>query len=81
MKNAILPKNQSQPDGHHIALTAQDFAAMGSQNLAFVRPVEEGGSIQWGIFSADGTPIGLAPSRDVAFAAVRQHDLEPMSVH
>jgi hypothetical protein len=81
MKNAIDPKSQVPPDGHHIILTAQDFAALGSQNLAFIRPVEEGGSVQWGIFSADGTPIGLAPSRDVAFAAVRQHELEPVSVH
>lgn len=81
MKNEIASKPSPGPDGHHIMLTSQDFAALGAQNMAFVRKVEEGGAIQWAIFSADGTPIGLAPSREVAFAAVRQHDLEPMSVH
>lgn len=80
MKNE-MPKSITGADQHHIMLTATDFAALGVQNLAFVRKVEEGGTVQWGIFSADGTPIGIAPSRDVAFAAVRQHDLEPMSVH
>jgi hypothetical protein len=81
MKNAIAPKSDHGTDGHHILLTAQDFAQLGSQNLAFVRRVEEEGQVQWAIFAADGTPIGLAPSREVAFAAVRQHDLEPQSVH
>lgn len=81
MKNTDVTKSNG-PDGHHIMLTAQDFAALGAQNLAFVRKVlDEGGQAQWAIFAADGTPIGMAPSRDVAFAAVRQHDLEPLSVH
>lgn len=80
MKNE-MPKSTNGPDNHHIMLTASDFAALGVQHLAFVRKVEEGNTVQWAIFSADGTPIGIAPSREVAFAAVRQHDLEPMSVH
>ncbi len=78
MKNEEVRKPQSE---QAMMLTAQDFAALGAQNMAFVKKIEEGGSEQWGIFAADGTPIGMAPSRDVAFAAVRQHDLEPFSVH
>jgi hypothetical protein len=35
----------------------------------------------FGIFAADGTGIGAAPSRELAFVAARQHDLEPVSVH
>ncbi|CAA6603917.1 conserved hypothetical protein [Rhodospirillaceae bacterium LM-1] len=81
MKNMTTSKSPREAQAHHVMLTAQDFAALGAQNLAFVRKVEEGGASQWAIFSADGTPIGMAPSRDVAFAAVRQHELEPQSVH
>lgn len=80
MKNAIAPKTQAGP-AHHIMLTAADFAQLGSEHMAFVRKVEGEGSEQWAIFSADGTPIGMAPTRDVAFAAVRQHEMEPLSVH
>ena len=78
MKNEETPK--TLPEQTHM-LTANDFEALGVQHMAFVKKVEEGGSVQWAIFAADGTPIGIAPSRDVAFAAVRQHDLEPYSVH
>ncbi len=78
MKNEETPKSLIE-DVH--VLTAHDFEALGVQHMAFVKKVEEGGTAQWGIFAADGTPIGMAPSRDVAFAAVRQHDLEPYSTH
>jgi hypothetical protein len=33
------------------------------------------------VHASDGTPIGWYDDRAVAFAAVRQHDLEPVSVH
>jgi hypothetical protein len=35
----------------------------------------------YAIYLADGTQLAIAPSREVAFAAVRQHELEPASVH
>ncbi len=62
-------------------MTVADLANWGIPEIAYVRhvgPVGEGG---WTIHAADGTPIGAAPDRDTAFAAVRQHDLEPVSVH
>jgi hypothetical protein len=39
------------------------------------------GTMTWAIFAADGSAIGIAPDRDMAFAAARQNDLEPLSVH
>ena len=33
------------------------------------------------VHAADGTQIALLPDREVAFATVRQNDLEPVSVH
>ncbi|HXM84549.1 MAG TPA: DUF1150 family protein [Stellaceae bacterium] len=35
----------------------------------------------YAIHAADGTPMGVMPRLDVAQVAVRQHDLEPLSVH
>lgn len=62
-------------------MSVADLAMWGMPEVAFVKrvTVEEGEG--WSIHAADGTHMGLAPTRDVAFAAIRQHDLEPLSVH
>jgi hypothetical protein len=61
-------------------ITPQDFAAMGMQQVAYVRPAVVNGIVAFTIHAADGTQIGMAPNRDVAFAAVIQHELEPVSL-
>ncbi len=62
-------------------LTAQDFAALGMESLAYVAPQMVDGRIQFIIHTADGNAVGMAESRDLAFAAVKQHGLDPVSVH
>ncbi|MDA8231991.1 MAG: DUF1150 family protein [Magnetospirillum sp.] len=62
-------------------MSTTDFAAWGVPDVAFVKRVMVDDSEGWSIHAADGTQMGLAPTRDVAFAAIRQHDLEPVSVH
>jgi hypothetical protein len=62
-------------------ITPQDFAAMGVEQIAYVRPTLVNGVAAFSIHAADGKQIGLAPNRDVAFAAVVQHELEPVSLH
>jgi hypothetical protein len=64
------------PPARSISLT--DFTNWGVSVIAYVRAERDGG---WAIHAADGTLIGAAPNRDVAFAAIRGHDLEPHSVH
>jgi hypothetical protein len=54
---------------------------MGMQHIAYVRPAIVNGVTAFTIHAADGTQIGMAPNRDVAFAAVVQHELEPVSLH
>ncbi len=49
--------------------------------VAYVKAVTIEGVRAYAIYLADGTQLAIAPSRDVAFAAVRQHELEPVSVH
>ena len=64
------------------AMTQMDLATFGLAQIAYVKPVAaEDGSIRYVIHAADGSELGVADNHDVAFAAVRQHDLEPFSVH
>lgn len=62
-------------------MTPTAFAGLGLPTLAFVKPVTVEGEFMWSIHSADGTQIGLAPSREIAFAAMIQNELDPVSVH
>lgn len=61
--------------------TARDFETLGLEQLAYVKPVEVDGKRRFAVHAADGTEIAVLRGRSLAFAAVRQNDLEPVSVH
>lgn len=60
-------------------LSERDFAALGLNTLAYVKPAEEGDGYM--IHAADGTPLGQAESHEVALFAVRHYGLDPVSIH
>jgi hypothetical protein len=62
-------------------MSAHELALFGMQDLAYIKAVMVDGASGYAVHAADGTQIALLPDRDVAFATVRQHDLEPLSVH
>jgi hypothetical protein len=62
-------------------MTASDLAMLGMQDIAYVKPVVVDGTAGYAIHAADGTQIALTGNRDIAFAVVRQNELEPVSVH
>jgi hypothetical protein len=62
-------------------LSANELAAFGVQHLAYIKHVVIDDVPGYAVHAADGTQIAVLPDRDVAFATVRQHDLEPVSVH
>jgi hypothetical protein len=62
-------------------LSPKDFAVFGVDHVAYVKPVEVEGAPSFAIHAADGTQLAVLPARDIAFATIRQHDLEPVSVH
>lgn len=72
-----------QFDAHDgpFGMTVETLLALGGSNLAYIKQVFVDGDIGYGIHAADGTVLAIAETRDVAFAAARQHDLEPVSVH
>lgn len=63
------------------ALSQQDFAAFGVNDLAYLKPVAEDGQAAVAIHAADGTQLAVVSDRAVAMATVRQHDMEPLSLH
>lgn len=63
------------------SISPKDFAGLGLNDVAFVKPVEADGARAFAIHAADGTAMAVVVSRELAFAAIRQHDLEPMDVH
>jgi hypothetical protein len=62
-------------------LSPLDWARYGAQRIAYVRPVVVNGQAAIAIHAADGTPIGAAPSLDLATAAIRQHGMGAALVH
>ncbi|HLW27294.1 MAG TPA: DUF1150 family protein [Kiloniellales bacterium] len=62
-------------------ISPADFAAVGVNEIAYVRQVETEQGQLYGIFAADGTQLAVAASMALAFAAIRQNDMEPMSLH
>ena len=62
-------------------ISAQEFALLGMQDVAYIRRVVVNDEAGFAIHAADGTEVAILPSRDLDFATVRKHDLEPVSVH
>lgn len=62
-------------------LTAQEFAALGLEDVAFVKPKRLGNDNMFAIHTADGREVAVVANRDVAFYTVRENDMEPLSVH
>jgi len=66
-------------DIRHIS-TAQ-LAQLGLQQIAYVKQVVVNGAQGFAIHAADGTPMAVAGDRDVAVAAILQHEMVPAQVH
>ena len=62
-------------------ISARELALLGMQDIAYVKRAVVNGEPGYTVHAADGTQIAAFVDRDVAFATVRQHDLEPLSVH
>jgi len=62
-------------------LSTRELAMFGMQDLAYVKSVSVNGVTAYAVHAADGTQIAVLPDREIAFATVRTHELEPLSVH
>jgi hypothetical protein len=62
-------------------ISTREFEALGMQGVAYVKRVVVNDTIAYAVHAADGTEVAMLPDREIAFATVRQNDLEPLSVH
>ncbi len=62
-------------------MTVDQLAGLGVSHLAYVKPVLVNGARAFAIHGADGTPMAVAGAQDLAFAAIRQHEMVPALVH
>ncbi|MBV9016518.1 MAG: DUF1150 family protein [Alphaproteobacteria bacterium] len=62
-------------------LSPNELGMLGMADVAYIRPVVVEGTEAFAVHAADGTQMAVIADRDMAFAVVRQHELEPLSVH
>jgi hypothetical protein len=62
-------------------LSANDLLVFGLNDLAYLRPAEVNGQSVFAIHAADGSQLAFVANREVGFAAMQQHELEPVSLH
>ena len=68
--------------GRHPAhCPSSSLPALGVSQIAYVKPVMMNGALAYAIHAADGTPMAVAGDRDVAIAAVHQHEMVVSLVH
>jgi len=52
-----------------------------TEGQAYVVPIEDEDGVIYAIADAQGRPLAMAPTRALAFAAIRQHGYEPVDAH
>lgn len=62
-------------------LSENELGLLGMDDVAYVKRVLIDGGEGFAVHAADGRRIAVLGSRDLAFAVVRQNDMEPVSVH
>ncbi len=62
-------------------LSVQDWADFGVNDMAYLKPVRVEGAYRYSIHAANGVPLAVMDTREVAAAAVMQNELEALSVH
>lgn len=63
------------------SITAEQLGKLGVSQIAYIKPVVVNGTAAFAIHAADGTPMAMAENRDVALAAIVQHEMHPSLVH
>lgn len=63
-------------------ISPQDLGTLGLNQIAFIkRATDEEGGEGFVVHTADGTAVRLFATRELAEMAIRQNDLQPLSVH
>lgn len=63
------------------SISPHDFLGFGLNQIAYIRPVEDGLGTSYALHAADGSPLSMIESFDAAVVEARQHDLFPVTLH
>lgn len=78
-----------------LEIATEDLAMLGNGALGYIREIEPDSAARllgpqinvpgdirlFCLYGADGTPMSISASFEAAFAAARQHELTPVTVH
>jgi hypothetical protein len=62
-------------------LSPNDLLVFGLNDIAYLKPANVNGQEVYAIHAADGSQLAFVANREVGFAAMHQHELEPVSLH
>ena len=62
-------------------ITPDQLMQLGMADLAYVKQVWLNGQTAFAIHAADGSPMAMAADRNLAVAAIVQHEMQPALVH
>jgi hypothetical protein len=62
-------------------ITPAELQQLGMTQIAYVKPIMLNGAPMFAIHGADGSPMAVAEDRDLALAAIVQHEMIPTLVH
>lgn len=68
-------------DEKQFKISQEALGTLGLNQIAFIKPVREENGEHFVVHAADGTAVRLFPSRELAELAIRQNDLQPVSLH
>ena len=74
-----LTENPLPMDVH--AITTEQLQRLGVSQIAYVKPISLNGTTMFAIHGADGSPMALAEDRNLAVAAIMQHEMVAALVH
>ena len=63
------------------SISTDELGRLGVAQLAYVKPVTVNGARVFAIHAADGTPMAVTEDRELALAAIVQHEMLPSLVH
>ncbi len=64
-----------------LQITPAELQQLGMTQIAYVKPVMLNGAAMFAIHGADGSPMAVAEDRDMALAAIVEHEMIPTLVH
>ncbi len=74
-----MTRHRPTVDVRHI--TPDQLQQLGVSHLAYVKPIMLNGAAMFAIHAADGSPMAVAEDRNLAVAAIVQHEMAAMLVH